>query len=157
MALSSTERDPTCVFIPEVQSVSVFNRAVFVYLHNFYRCSIDVNPSSGHALVGQTGGCAHLVGIDQKGKIEQVYTTKDIDTEAKGNYEFGAVFASRGQTILFGSVEGCVLVWDRNNADVIYGLDHGEGEDYSLRFLPSSSECYLSEDVVQTVGVSARV
>ena len=83
------------------------------------------------ALVAQTGGRAHLVTIkqdDSKGKIEQVYAIKDEDIIKKMKHEFGAVFANQGQTVLFGSMEGCVLVWDTNQGNLLCALDHCEGE-----------------------------
>ncbi|KAA1477128.1 WD40 repeat-like protein [Dentipellis sp. KUC8613] len=90
---------------------------------------IDVNSTGSHALVAQTGGRTHIVGIrqdDNKGKIEQVYTLPD--SEAKNaNYDFGALFTSKGSVVLFGSVDGCVLLWDKDKAEVSCGLDLGEG------------------------------
>ena len=82
-------------------------------------------------LVAQTGGHAHLVGIkrsDNKGKVEQVYAIKDEDIVPKINHDFGAVFANQGQIVLFGSMNGCVLVWDKNNGNIVCGLDHCEGD-----------------------------
>jgi len=98
-------------------------------LHAYHSCRscIDVNATGNYTLI-QAGSCAHLVGIrqaDNKGNVEQVYYNKD--TEARTNTAFGAVFASRGQAILFGSLEGCVLVWDQKKGSVVYGLEHGEG------------------------------
>ena len=101
------------------------------YPHIHYRYALDVNPSGSLALVAQTGGRAHLVGIkqnDSKGKIEQVYAIKDEDIAPKMHHEFGAVFANQGQTVLFGSTNGCVLVWDKSKGNVVCGLDHCEGE-----------------------------
>lgn len=80
-------------------------------------------------LVGQIGGSARLVGIrqpDNRGSVEQSYSCKE--TEARPNGGFGALFATQGQAILFGSVEGCVLVWDRKKGAIVYGLEHEEGE-----------------------------
>lgn len=80
--------------------------------------------------MAQSGGRAHLVSIkqnDNKGKIEQVYAIKDEGIISKMKHEFGAVFASQGQTVLFGSVEGCVLVWDKNKGNILFALDHCEG------------------------------
>lgn len=90
--------------------------------------SLDLSPTGSHVLVGQTGGCARLVGIrqsDNKGAIEQSYSCKE--TEARPNGGFGATFATQGQAILFGNVEGCVLVWDRKKGAIVYGLEHEEG------------------------------
>jgi hypothetical protein len=68
---------------------------------------------------------------DYKGKIEQAYAIKDSDTP-QTNYDFGAVFSSGGQAVLFGNMDGCVLVWDKDKGDVVVGLDHGKGENDNL-------------------------
>jgi hypothetical protein len=59
---------------------------------------------------------------DRKGKVEQIYATK----ETSGG-EYGASFTSNGQFILFGCGDGCVLVWDKKG-DIVCGLNHGEGK-----------------------------
>lgn len=69
-----------------------------------------------------------MVGIrqpDHKGSVEQLYTCKE--TEARPSAGFGANFATKGQAVLFGSVEGCVLIWDKKKAAIVYGLEHEEG------------------------------
>jgi hypothetical protein len=79
-------------------------------------------------LVSQIGGAARLLSIrqtDKKGSVERSYSCKE--TEARPNGGFGAVFATQGQAVLYGSVEGCVLVWDRKKGAVVYGLAHEEG------------------------------
>jgi len=38
------------------------------------------------------------------------------------------VFATQGQAVLFGSVDGCVLVWDKDKGAIVYGLAHEEGD-----------------------------
>lgn len=79
-------------------------------------------------LVGQVGGHARLVGIsqsDKKGTVKQSYFSPE--TEARPNSGFGACFATQGQAVLFGSVDGCVLVWDQKKGSIVYGLEHGEG------------------------------
>jgi hypothetical protein len=90
--------------------------------------------------------------MDNKGNIEQVYSGKEAD--ARVDNAFGAVFAGRGQAVLFGSVDGCVLVWDRKKGHVVYGMDHGEGmvtQDYMV-FL--SHYCCYPGDLIQAVAVS---
>jgi len=90
--------------------------------------SLDLTPTGSHVLAG-VGGCARLVGIrqpDNRGSIEQSYSCQE--TEARPNGAFGAVFATEGQAVLFGSVEGCVLVWDRKRGAIVYGLEHDEDE-----------------------------
>lgn len=94
----------------------------------YCRCALDINSPTTHALVTQVGGRTHLVGIkqdDNKGKIVQVYANND--NEANASYDFGALFANRGQTVLFGAVKGCIMAWDKDTADVSYGLNHNEG------------------------------
>jgi len=91
---------------------------------------LDVNGQGTHALVSQAGGRAHLVGIqqtDHKGKIEQVYSTNG-DSWSEQRQNFGAVFASACKTVLFGSTESNLLVWDKAKGEVICGLDHNESE-----------------------------
>ncbi|KAI0345067.1 hypothetical protein BDW22DRAFT_1370783 [Trametopsis cervina] len=91
--------------------------------------TLDVDPRGSHALAAQTGGRSHLVNIsqdDQKGKVEQVYTLKESDPQTDVSYDFGAMFAARGQRLLFGAAQGCIMVWDRKSGEVIHGLVHGE-------------------------------
>ncbi|KAI0093788.1 hypothetical protein BDY19DRAFT_918959 [Irpex rosettiformis] len=92
-------------------------------------CALDVDPRGNHALATQTGGKSHLVNIsqdDQKGKIEQVYFLKDPEQEPGTVFDFGALFASRGQRVLFGAARGCIMVWDRTSGNIVHGLNHGE-------------------------------
>ncbi|THH21090.1 hypothetical protein EW146_g386 [Bondarzewia mesenterica] len=82
-----------------------------------------------HVLVSQSSGRTHLVFIDQdnkKGVIEQVYALKEAEQQAKATYDFGALFTSKENLILFGCIDGNVLVWDKKKAEVVCGLDHGE-------------------------------
>lgn len=95
------------------------------------RYHIDVNTSGSHALIAQAGGRVHLVGIrqdDNKGKIEQGYALKESDGLQDVNYNSGVTFTSKCQMLVFGCTDGCSLVWSKDKAEVVYGLDHGEGE-----------------------------
>ncbi|KAH7890050.1 WD40-repeat-containing domain protein [Phlebopus sp. FC_14] len=88
---------------------------------------LDVNASGTHAIVSQSGGRAHLVGIqqmDHKGKIEQVY----VMNAESGVVAFGAKFANCCRMVLFGSIDSNLLVWDRVKGGVVCGLDHGDSE-----------------------------
>ncbi|KAF8061660.1 WD40-repeat-containing domain protein [Lyophyllum atratum] len=90
--------------------------------------SLDLTPSGAHVLVG-VGPHARLVGVrqpDNKGSVEQIYSCKE--TEARPSGGFGAVFATEGQAVLFGSVDGCALVWDRKKGTIVYGLEHDEDD-----------------------------
>ena len=97
-------------------------------------------------LAAQTGGKSHLVNIsqdDQKGKTEQVYSLKDPDQEPGASYDFGALFVSRGQRILFGDVRGCIMVWDRTKGEIVHGLNHGEGWLLNLKLLLVMTDKHL--------------
>lgn len=89
--------------------------------------TLDVDPRGTHALAAQTGSCI-LVNITQEGRgnVEQAYSPKDLDIQTDAAYDFGALFAARGASLLFGSVQGCVMVWDRASGAVVHGLSHGE-------------------------------
>lgn len=95
--------------------------------------SLDMNPSGSHVLVGQVGGRARLVSTRQsgnRGAVEVSYSLKE-QLQQPGDIHSGypgAIFAAAGRTVLYGSVDGCVLVWDRSRAIVSYGLEHGKGE-----------------------------
>jgi hypothetical protein len=99
--------------------------------NNSDRYALDVDPKGSHTLAVQLGGKSHLVNIaqdDHKGKVEQVYAMNESDAHAEAvSYDFGAYFTGRGQRILFGVVRGCIMVWDRKSAEIVYGLNHGEG------------------------------
>ncbi|KAI6038394.1 hypothetical protein EDC04DRAFT_2570065 [Pisolithus marmoratus] len=86
---------------------------------------LDVNSSGTHALVSQSGGRAHLVGIqqmDHKGKIEQVYAASgDFGGDKQGG---GAVFAYGCRLVLFGTMDSNMLVWDKAKGEVVCGYDH---------------------------------
>ena len=58
--------------------------------------------------------------MDHKGKIEQVYATNG-DENKQG---VGAVFANSCRSVLFGMMDGNLLVWDKSKGEIIYGLDH---------------------------------
>lgn len=106
----------------------VHNRARLQFLIIYSSTSLDLNPAGTHVLVSQIGGSARLLNIrqaDKKGSVELSYSCKE--TEAHPDGGFGAVFATQGQAVLFGSVEGCVLVWDRKKGAIVYGLAHEEG------------------------------
>ena len=76
------------------------------------------------------------------GNVEQAYSSTDADVQRSAAYDFGALFAARGAALLFGSVHGCVLVWDRVSGAVVHGLYHGEGAK-----LPVAARKLLTRDV----------
>lgn len=83
-------------------------------------------------MVSLTGARAQLITIkqdDQRGVVEQTFAPQDPELQNNSSFEFGVTFACRNQAILFGSTRGCVMVWDRNSAEVISGFSHSsEGE-----------------------------
>ncbi|KZT24077.1 WD40 repeat-like protein [Neolentinus lepideus HHB14362 ss-1] len=90
---------------------------------------LDVNALGTHALVAHNGGRCHLVGIKEdghRGKVERAYMLKDNAVLNAATYDFGAVFANGDQSVLWGGLDGCVLVWDRSSTEVVWGLDHGD-------------------------------
>lgn len=118
--------------VPQEQSVRTsISTSTFQLLTYECRYHIDVNTAGTHALVSQLGGRVHLVGIrqnDNKGNIEQVYAMKDADQMQNVSYESGVTFVSKCQLLVYGCADGSSLVWNKDNAELIYGLDHGESE-----------------------------
>ncbi|KAG6898222.1 hypothetical protein C0992_002236 [Termitomyces sp. T32_za158] len=96
--------------------------------------TLSLAPSGTHVLVG-LGSKAYVIAIRQPGKqgdIERSFSCKELEDQGSQASlllnGFGAVFATEGQAVLFGSVEGCVLVWDRKKAVIVYGLEHEEDD-----------------------------
>lgn len=91
--------------------------------------TLDIDPKGTHALAAQTAGCilVNIGGGDGKGNVEQAYTLKDPELQSAATFGFAALFATRGLSLLFGTVQGCVMVWDRASGDVVHGLYIGEG------------------------------
>lgn len=93
------------------------------------RISLDMSPLGTHVLVGEGGGLAALVSLrvsENKGDVEQVYSCKE--SQLKARHDYGAVFATKAQAILMGSIEGCVPVWDKKKGSIVYGLEHEPGK-----------------------------
>ncbi|KAF9484904.1 WD40 repeat-like protein [Pholiota conissans] len=92
--------------------------------------SIDVHPTGTYLLVAQEGGFAHLVTMrpnENKGVIERTYTSEKIQSMAQKGFT-SAVFATKGQAVVYGTINGCALVWDRKKGSIVYGLKHPEGD-----------------------------
>jgi len=62
------------------------------------------------------------------GTVEHTYTSEKVQSQAIKQKGFPAVFATRGQAVLYGTVNGCALVWDRKKCQIVYGLKHPEGK-----------------------------
>lgn len=112
-----------------------------VHIHFSFHIAVDATQNS--ALISRACGRAHLVNINRErdgrsgGTIVQDY----IPREAEQNYgervsnPFGAIFASTGDLVVYGTVSGRILVWDRVRGCVTYELVLGQGEPFSLHFL----------------------
>lgn len=108
------------------------------------RSTLDIDPKGTHALAAQTAGCI-LVNIgdgDGKGNVEQAYTINDSDLQSSALYGFGALFATRGMSLLFGTTQGCIMVWDRASGDVVHGLYLGEG---AVRNKINAVSCFIAD------------
>ncbi|TFK69660.1 hypothetical protein BDN72DRAFT_840149 [Pluteus cervinus] len=91
--------------------------------------SLDTNATGTHALVAQKDE-ARLVNVkklDHKTSVELTYSLKERETRL--SLDFGAIFATKGQAVLYGTIDGCILVWDKKKATIVYGLEHEEAED----------------------------
>ncbi|KIP10286.1 hypothetical protein PHLGIDRAFT_249281 [Phlebiopsis gigantea 11061_1 CR5-6] len=90
--------------------------------------ALDIDPKGTHALAAQSAGCI-LVNVgdgDGKGSVVQAYSVDDAEVQNAAAYEFGALFAARGACLLFGTAQGCIMVWDRGTRGVVHGLYLGE-------------------------------
>ena len=135
MVLRNTQWDSEGLFFLAQNYVSRYLEPSCIRSEKFIHESTTLNlsPNGSHVLVGQVGGRARLVSGRQcgnRGAVEVSYLPKEQLqqlSETHSQYP-GAVFAAAGQTVIFGSVEGCVLVWDKTKATVSYGLEHDKGE-----------------------------
>jgi len=93
--------------------------------------SIDVDNRGLNALVAVSGGRTHLINIrdgDQRGNVEQVFHISDPELQSSATFDYDAMFTMKDTYVLFGTVKGSVMAWDRYKADVAYGLSHGEDD-----------------------------
>ncbi|KAF8638838.1 hypothetical protein AX17_001896 [Amanita inopinata Kibby_2008] len=91
--------------------------------------SLNLSPNGSHVLVGQVGGRARLVSARHSSNRGAVEVSYSLQEQLGQLNKFllsrpGAVFTAGGEAVLFGSMEGCVLVWDRKRATILYGLEH---------------------------------
>ncbi|KAL0576210.1 hypothetical protein V5O48_005777 [Marasmius crinis-equi] len=88
---------------------------------------IDVSVAKTGVLVTVgTASCYVNLQEERKGNIERFYTN---ETVASG---FGGTFAAQGQGVVFGSSEGCAVVWDTKSGVPVYGLDHRIQDDDTI-------------------------
>ncbi|KAI0078147.1 hypothetical protein K474DRAFT_1771230 [Panus rudis PR-1116 ss-1] len=91
-------------------------------------CGLDVENRGSPALVTLSNGKCELVKISQddlKGTIEQTFAFKEGQS---ASCEYGALFTNKSQAVLFGALQGCVMVWERSTAEIMYGMSHGEDD-----------------------------
>lgn len=95
---------------------------------NIYRkiLSIEIDPTGRWALMGLVGDTARMLSLTNAKEEHRRYSNWDI--ENRSDTGFGAIFAAQGQGILFGSIDGCALVWDTKTGNLVYGLDHHDGD-----------------------------
>ncbi|KAH8114094.1 hypothetical protein DFH11DRAFT_249078 [Phellopilus nigrolimitatus] len=108
-----------------VQPVTTFKTKAF---------HVEADPSNRFALIAQACGRADLIELtsptsDERdvGRIIQEYPLRDAEQRYSGraSHAFGALFASNCEAVIFGSIGGRVLVWDRKKGRIKYEMDHG--------------------------------
>lgn len=98
------------------------------------RFQLNIDHNRQFALVAQASNRAHLIDIDTSDPRTLGRTIQDFSLRDAENYPgrptnaFGAVFANRGECIIFGSVGGTVLVWDKRSGKITHELDHECGK-----------------------------
>lgn len=129
MALWSTEWHFEGIGVPEIKSVRTFGLLwVKIVVNSLYSLSMDA--TSRNAIIALADRQSQMLTIssdDHKGSVEHTYAFKEPEL-LQATYEFGAVLANKNQSIVFGSVKGCVAVWDRSTADVSFGMSHAEDD-----------------------------
>ncbi|KAF7359195.1 WD40 repeat-like protein [Mycena sanguinolenta] len=74
--------------------------------------SISIDPTGMQGLVTQASGSACMVKLGLHDEKRVV----------------GAVFSTQGKTVVFGTVDGCLLTWDALKGAVLYGMEQPEGD-----------------------------
>ena len=96
---------------------------------------LDVEKAGKAALVAQASGRVHLIDINNSdgrdpGQTLQQFSLRDAERVGGGgrqNHSFGAIFAAHDSMVVFGSIGGRVLIWDREKGRVKHELDHEGG------------------------------
>lgn len=97
------------------------------------RFQLDVDPTDRFAVVAQANGRSTLIEIgqnlitDDAIRVVRDFVLRDVE-EYKGriNHAYGAMFACKGNIIIYGTIGDTVLMWDRRRGKVISELDHGD-------------------------------
>jgi hypothetical protein len=131
MVFRGAKWNPESVYFPTLDQIDVrFHWATTMdsSLNPFrviFSTSLDMHPNGTHILVGQKGGTAYSIRhSENKGTIEKTYTVENAE-DSDGSSS--ALFATKGQAVVFGMTNGSVLVWDRKKGNVVYGLKHPPG------------------------------
>jgi hypothetical protein len=144
MALSDPKWHAQSLCLHEVKNVCTKHYvATSTHVHTNTRSALDIDPKGTHVLIAQSIGCSILINISQgdgKGNVEQAYSVKEPEMPGAVSYEFGALFVRHGAALLYGIVQGCILVWDRSSGEIVHGFYQGEGTfQNTFPFLPNNS------------------
>lgn len=160
MVFRGAEWNPESVYFPTLDQIDVcFHWATtmdtsLTFIRVVSSTSLDMHPNGTHLLVGQKGGTAYSIRHgENKGTIEKTYTVENAE-DLDGSSS--ALFATKGQAVVFGMTNGSVLVWDRKKGNVVYGLKHPPGIlCISFDFpTPSDRSVTLAGDTVNAITVS---
>jgi len=119
---------------------------------------IDTDLSGNNALVsGENFGClVRLRAADSGGpKAGDIARTFALPAHNKITGNAAALFVAQGQGVVFGCVDGCLLVWDTRKGTLVYGLEH-ESESERIYCSHSRLVHYLilvPEDGISSVAV----
>lgn len=80
-------------------------------------------------------GSAHTIDLARSlnkrsaSSVLQDYSLRDAEQRFDGRgAQFKPIFADYNDAVIFGSIDGHVLVWDRRRGQVVHEMDHGTGE-----------------------------
>jgi hypothetical protein len=84
-----------------------------------------MDVSGTRALVTLDNGHAHVINTPAKGKLGDKEKTFEVDKTPTGaiiEFPTSAIFTGVGEEVLLGRAEGCLLLWNRANAQLVAGL-----------------------------------
>ena len=85
-----------------------------------------------------------------------MFGTKDIDSRRKVIHPFGALFASRNNLVVFGSIGDGIFVWNKSENNIISELNHGDSE-CCHQLSGSNLNAFIQDVLIQAVAVSTSV
>ncbi|KAJ6497155.1 WD40-repeat-containing domain protein [Mycena vitilis] len=96
--------------------------------------SISINRTGMQALIAQAGGSACLVslGVQDEKRVGQSFLETDVRDGT-----LGAIFTTQGKTVVFGTADGSLLVWDAQKGTILYGMDHPDQDDDLIQTVAS--------------------